>query len=66
MVAYISNYCKYPVRDYLSVEMNIIPNIRHSVGMPPYYSDAYLRHAIEYSFIFSTERYIPTECFRNL
>jgi len=38
---------KYPVRDYLSVEISIFHHIRHAVGMPPHISlVASLRDAV--------------------
>jgi len=38
---------KYPVRDYLSVEISIFHHIRHAVGMLPYILlDAFLRNAV--------------------
>jgi len=55
---------KYPVRDYLSVETRWKQGGRHAVGMPPL-SDASLRDAIVGRRVFSTERYIPTECYGN-
>ena len=56
------NMKKYPVRDYRSVETSNTRNIRHAVGMP-LLLDAFLRNAFVMEHSFSTERYIPTECY---
>ena len=55
--------CSYSRREYRSVEINVSPLSSHTVGMQPISTDAFLRNAGDYEPLFSTERYIPSECF---